>query len=89
MYAAATPVTQAFTVLQTQTITFAPLSNVTAGAPPFGIGATASSTLTVAFASNTLSVCTVNVATVTILTTGTCSITASQAGNAIYAAATR
>ncbi len=40
-YAAATPVAQAFTVLQTQTITFAPLNNVILGAMPFGIGATA------------------------------------------------
>jgi hypothetical protein len=87
-YAAATPVTQAFTVLQTQTITFAPLSTVTIGVAPFTVSATASSNLTVTFASNTLSVCTVNLATVTILTPGSCSITASQAGNGTYAAAT-
>jgi hypothetical protein len=87
-YAAATPVTQAFTVLERQTITFAPLSNLFFGVAPFGISATASSNLTVSFTSNTRPVCTVNVATVTILTAGTCSITASQAGNEIYAPAT-
>jgi hypothetical protein len=42
----------------------------------------------VSFASTTASVCTVNGATATFLAAGTCSITASQAGNSTYAAAT-
>jgi large repetitive protein len=71
-----------------QTITFGALSNVKLGAAPFTITATASSGLTVAFASTTPSVCTVSGNTVTIVAAGTCSITASQGGNAIYAAAT-
>ena len=67
-----------------QTITFAPLSNVSPGAAPFGVSATASSGLAVSFASNTPSVCTVSGSTITILISGGCSITATQAGNATY-----
>jgi len=88
-YAAATPVNQSFQVTQeAQTITFGALSNVTLGVAPFAIRATASSGLAVSFASTTASVCTVSGSTVTIVAAGTCSITASQAGNADYAAAT-
>jgi len=87
-YAAATPVVQSFTVNPaSQTITFNTLGNVALGAPPFTISASASSGLTVTFASTTLPVCTVSGTTVTILTAGTCSITASQPGNANYTAA--
>ncbi len=89
---AASPPSNTITIMvsapQSQTISFAPLTNVTLGVSPFTVSATASSGLTVTFASNTLSVCTVNVATVTILAAGSCSITASQAGNGSFAAAT-
>ena len=74
--------------LTSQTITFNSLSNVTYGASPFTISATASSGLTVAFSSTTTSVCSVSGTTVTILAGGPCSITASQSGNTTYAAAT-
>jgi hypothetical protein len=88
-YAAAATVMQSFTVTPaSQTITFAPLSNVSLGVSPFNVSATASSGLAVSFASNTTGVCTVATNTVTIVATSTCSITASQAGNANYAAAT-
>ena len=70
-----------------QTITFAPLSNISFGTPPFTIGATASSGLAVSFTSTTTGVCTVSATTVTILSGGTCTITASQAGNTNYLAA--
>ena len=73
---------------QPQTISFGPLSNQTFGVAPFTITATATSGLTVAFASNTLGVCTVSATTVTILAAGPCSITASQAGNAAFLPAT-
>ena len=73
---------------QPQTITFGALSNVNFGTAPFMISATASSTLTVTFVSTALSVCTISGSTVTILAPGTCSITASQAGNTSYLAAT-
>ena len=88
-YAAATPVTQTFSVTQgTQTITFNAPGTVTLPASALSLTATASSGLTVSFASNSTSVCTVSGSSVTPLTAGTCSITASQAGNANYAAAT-
>ena len=75
-------------VKKSQTITFGALSKETVGVAPFKIGATATSGLAVSFASNTPLVCTVSGTTVTILTSGTCSITASQAGNSAWAAAT-
>jgi hypothetical protein len=70
-----------------QTITFGALANKTYGAAPFTVSATASSGLTVSFASLTTPVCTVSGATVTIVAAGTCTIQASQAGNATYAPA--
>ncbi|MCV2370369.1 S8 family peptidase [Roseateles oligotrophus] len=69
-----------------QTITFAGLSNQVYGAST-ALVATASSGLAVSFASATPAVCTVSANTVSLLATGTCTITASQAGNASYAAA--
>src|ERR1017187_1224834 len=71
----------------TQKITFLPLSNVTIGVAPFTIPASSSSGLAVSFVSTTPSVCTVSGNSVTIVGTGSCSTTASQAGNANYAAA--
>jgi sugar lactone lactonase YvrE len=71
----------------TQTITFNPLSNVDLGVSPFALSASASSGLPVGFASITPSVCTVSGATATVVGLGTCSITASQLGNATYAPA--
>jgi len=70
-----------------QTISFGALSNVTIGAAPFTVSATASSGLAVSFASTTTAVCTVSGNTVTVVTVGSCSITASQTGNAGYLAA--
>jgi hypothetical protein len=88
-YAAATQVTQSFTVTpESQTITFGVLSNQAFGTAPFMVSATASSGLAVGFTSNTPTVCTVSTATVTLLSQGTCTIEASQAGNADYANAT-
>jgi hypothetical protein len=86
-YAPAPSATETFTVVLSQTIAFGPLSNVAPGTAPFGLSATAGSSLTVTFTSNTSSVCTVSGSTLTILISGGCSITASQAGNASYAAA--
>ena len=89
-YAAAPNVDQSFSVnaaLITQTITFGALSGQTFGAAPFTVSATASSGLSVSFASLTTPVCTVSGSTVTLVGAGTCTIQASQAGNATYAAA--
>src|SRR5579871_2252842 len=75
------------TTLMAQTIAFGALSNQPLGTAPFTISASASSGLVVSFASTTPAICTVPGSTVTILAAGTCYITASQAGNANYAAA--
>jgi M6 family metalloprotease-like protein len=88
-YLAAPNVTQNFGVnILSQTIVFPALDNVTYGTAPFPISATASSGLAVGFASTTAPVCTVSGQTVTVLETGTCSLTATQAGNSSFAAAT-
>jgi len=71
-----------------QTITFGALSSKLATDANFSLSATASSALSVSFASNSLSVCTVASSTVTLVAPGTCSITASQVGNEAYIAAT-
>ena len=71
-----------------QTITFGALASVTHGAGPFTIKATASSGLRVTFTASARTVCMVAGDLVTVLGPGTCSIQASQAGNANFAAAT-
>ena len=87
LYAAAIPVTQSFAVhLAPQTITFETLLSQAIGANVH-LTATASSGLAVSFASATTSVCTVAGATASMLTTGTCVIHATQAGNTMYSAA--
>jgi sugar lactone lactonase YvrE len=71
-----------------QTITFAPLANQTFGVKPFTVSASASSGLPVSFASTTTGVCTVSGATVSVVAVGTCTIQATQAGNADFTPAT-
>jgi hypothetical protein len=72
---------------QSQTITFGAIANQVVGTQ-LGLKATASSGLTVSFSSLTPSVCTVSGATATMAQVGTCTIQASQSGNATYTAAT-
>jgi hypothetical protein len=69
------------TSLNNQTITFNPLPDKLVSDPPFAISATASSGLPVSFASLTATICTVSGNSVTLITTGTCTIQAGQAGN--------
>jgi len=69
-----------------QSISFAAISTPQTG-NSLTLTATASSGLTVAYASSTTSVCTVSAAVVTHLASGTCKIVASQAGDATYSAA--
>ena len=69
------------TNLNNQTITFNPLSDKLVSDPPFAISATTSSGLPVSFASLSPTICTVSGNTVTLITTGTCTIQAGQAGN--------
>jgi len=73
--------------LTAQTIAFGPLANQAYGAAPFTVNATASSGLTVSFASITPAACTLSGTTVTLAAVGTCTVQATQAGNGIFAAA--
>ncbi|OJJ19189.1 hypothetical protein BKI52_20470 [marine bacterium AO1-C] len=71
-----------------QTITFGSLTSKTFGDAVFNLTATASSGLGVTYASSNTSVATISGNTVTIVGAGTTTITASQAGDANYNAAT-
>jgi len=89
-YAAALSVTRTFQVTAaplSQTIAFAQPSDTRVDQGPTVLSANASSGLAVSFASNSASVCTVSGSSATLVATGTCSITASQAGSGTYAAA--
>jgi hypothetical protein len=78
---------ETFSYLLAQTITFNPISSQVQGTQ-LALSASASSGLTVSFASLTPTVCTVSGTTATLVSPGTCTIQATQAGNAQYAAAT-
>lgn len=70
-----------------QTITFGVLANRLNNEAPFSVSATTISPLTVLFASQTTAVCSTtgsNGSTVTLLSIGTCTIRASQAGDANF-----
>jgi hypothetical protein len=71
-----------------QSITFPTIDTQDLGSAPFSVTATANSGLSVNFASLTGTVCSVSGNLVTLLATGTCTLQASQSGNALYAAAT-
>jgi hypothetical protein len=87
-YNAAPAVQQSFNVTKAaQTITFGALADRTLLQTPLNVTAVASSGLAVAFASTTPAVCAVTGAAVTLLTAGTCTIRATQAGNTVYNAA--
>jgi CshA-type fibril repeat protein len=87
-HAAATPVTRSFTVRKlAQAITFAQPAAVALTAGTVTAAATSDSGLPVAVTSGTTGVCTVSGTTVTLVATGTCQLTAAQAGNGTYDAA--
>ncbi len=87
-FSPAPQITQSFSVaVATQTITFGALTGMNFGLSPFAVSATASSGLVVAFTSTTTPVCTVSGSTVTLVSPGTCTIAANQAGNGSYSAA--
>jgi len=71
-----------------QSITFAAILNHGRADAPFAVTASASSNLPVAFESLTPAVCTVLGNTVTLVGSGTCTLRASQSGDATYLAAT-
>ena len=82
-----TPATGGCRALQKQTITLSPIANQVVGTTVILV-ASATSQLPVTFASLTPAVCSVSGARATLLTIGTCTIQASQAGNNKYTAAT-
>jgi hypothetical protein len=82
-------VVQSFTVSPAaQTISFSGLPDLVYGASPFALTASASSGLAVTFTSNTPGDCSVSATTAAILAGGSCSIMASQTGNASWLPAT-
>ncbi len=89
--ASSTEATLAITVAPApQAITFGAIAAQTLAAAPFTVSATASSGLPATFITSTPSVCTAggnHGAIITLLTTGTCTMEADQAGNGFYAGA--
>jgi sugar lactone lactonase YvrE len=86
-YNAAATVQQSFTVTKVpQSITFGPLSQQTAGDAPFSLGATASSGLPVTF-TLVSGPASLSGNIVTLTGGGTVTVSASQPGNSVYAAA--
>ena len=90
IYSAATPVSATFTITAgAQSITFNPTTTTYSyAAKSFPLSATASSGLSVSFATTTPAVCKASGATAAILAGGICTIQATQPGNIDYAAAT-
>jgi hypothetical protein len=87
-YNSVTASTTITVIAANQTISFtAPASPVNIGTSA-DLSATASSGLAVTFSTSTTSICSISVATVSYEAAGTCSITAAQAGNTVYGAAT-
>ncbi len=85
-FAAATAVTQSFTVTpapQAQAITFAPVSPTPVGGV-YPLQATSSSGLAIVYSSLTPLVCSVTGSAVTALADGLCSIAADQPGSALF-----
>ena len=80
-------VTANFAPVSANTIDFQPPGNISVGAGPFNLNATASSGLGVTFASATPGVCSVSGTKVTLEQTGACTIVASQPGNLAFPAA--
>jgi hypothetical protein len=71
-----------------QTITFPTIADHALGSGSFTVTATASSGLVVTFVSQTTGVCTISGNTVSLISSGVCTLVASQGGDATYAAAT-
>jgi hypothetical protein len=82
-YKPAADVSRTFAIAKLgQAITFGPLRNKTYGAPDFDVSAAASSRLPVSFAAS--GKCAVEEATVHLMGAGSCTVTASQPGDANY-----
>jgi hypothetical protein len=88
-FTAATPISQSFTLTQvSQSVTFTQPTGMSVGGATQSVTPTASSGLTVSLASNSTSICTVSGFVITPVAAGTCSLTATQGGNANFTAAT-
>lgn len=87
-YTAGTDVTSTLTVLKANVITFPTIPLTYAGVTDFSPNATASSGLAVTYTSSNTAVATIVSNQIHVVGTGTCTITAAQAGNTEYAAAT-
>ena len=88
-YNAAADVPQTLTVTKgSQTITFSSLPSKAFGDPAFALTGSVASGLSLSYISSNTSVATISGNTVTIVGAGSTTITASQAGNANYTAAT-
>ena len=87
-YKAAPPFSQSFKVSRaSQMINFGALADTTLAQSPVAVGAAASSGLAVSFTTTTPSVCTsggTDGATIALVTPGTCTVRATQAGDATY-----
>ncbi|MCF6235111.1 MAG: cadherin domain-containing protein [Gammaproteobacteria bacterium] len=70
-----------------QSISFPAIADQLLSQATLNLAATASSALGVTYTSTTVSVCTVAASTVTLLSTGTCTIQANQAGDTTYSSA--
>jgi hypothetical protein len=93
-YLAAPQKQQSFTISKrSQTISFtsAPPASAVVGGAAYHVTATATSGLAVVFsaAASSAGICTVSGSTVTLVGAGTCTISANQAGNGTYLAATQ
>ncbi|MBO9521437.1 MAG: Ig-like domain repeat protein [Nocardioidaceae bacterium] len=89
-YGASTADPISYSVRQPQTVDFPAPTGVTYGDADLALGATASSGLPVTYESSTPDVCTATEAgSLHVLAAGTCSVTASQAGDDAYEAATK
>ena len=73
--------------LASQSITFVNPGAQTFSSTPITLSATATSSLSVTFSSNTPNICSVSGATLTMVNLGTCTIAANQPGNASFSAA--
>jgi len=88
-YQAAAEVARSFNVaLAPQTLSFPAIANQVLGTAAPALAATASSGLPVSYSSGSTAVCSVSGNSVSLLAVGTCTLTASQAGNSSFAAAT-
>jgi hypothetical protein len=87
-YTLSLTVTAGAQALSAQAITFAQPASQVLSSGTLAVSPTADSGLTVSLASTTASICTVSGFSVTFVAIGNCSLSASQAGDSTYAAAT-